>query len=230
MKYIIVGLGSFGSSLAEKLTAQGHEVIGIDNNMAKVDFLKDKISHTICMDATDEFTVSGLPLKDTDVVIIAIGENQGSNVMVTALFKNLQVKRLISRAINQLHEKVLQAIGVDEIVHPEEETAERWSKKLCMKDVVDSFDLGDNFSIVEARVPNSYIGRTIRDVKIRERFNLLILTTIKQSTVTIMGKDRNMTKVQGVANIDAIFTENDILVIYGANKDIQNFLAHKKLK
>lgn len=74
MKYIVVGLGNFGASLAEKLTAQGNEVIGIDTRMAKVDLYKERISHTICMDATDEFTVSGLPLKDTDVIVVAIGE------------------------------------------------------------------------------------------------------------------------------------------------------------
>jgi trk system potassium uptake protein TrkA len=65
----------------------------------------------------------------------------------------MQVKRLVSRAINPLHEKVLQAIGVDEIVHPEEETAERWAKKLCLVNVVDSFELSDDFSIIEATVP-----------------------------------------------------------------------------
>lgn len=106
MKYIIIGLGNFGASLAQKLTEQGNEVIGIDTNMTKVDAFKEKISHTICMDATDEFTVSGLPLKDTDIVLVAIGEDQGSNIMTTALLKNLQVKRLISRSINPLHEKV----------------------------------------------------------------------------------------------------------------------------
>ena len=125
MKYIIVGLGSFGSSLAIKLTQQGNEVIGIDINMHKVDALKESISHTICMDATDQFTVTGLPISDTDLVVVAIGENQGANMIVSALFKNLQAKRIISRSINPLHENVLQAIGVDEIVRPEEETAER---------------------------------------------------------------------------------------------------------
>ncbi|WP_332910411.1 TrkA family potassium uptake protein [Algoriphagus boritolerans] len=129
MKYIIIGLGNFGASLAQKLTEEGNEVIGIDRNMTKVDATKEKISHTICMDSTDEFTVSGLPLKDTDIVLVAIGEDQGANIMTTAIIKNIGVKRLISRAINPLHEKVLQAIGVDEIIHPEEETAERWAKK-----------------------------------------------------------------------------------------------------
>ena len=226
MKYLIVGLGSFVASLAQKLTAKGNEVIGIDTNMSKVDSLKEKISHTIRMDATDEFTVSGLPMKNTDVVIIAIGENQGANVMATALFKNMQVKRLISRAINPLHEKVLQAIGVDEIVHPEEETAERWAKKLCLTDVVDSFDLGDNHSIIEAKVPENYIGKTILEAKIRENFNLLVLTKIKQKEQkTTLGKTRKVIEVQGVATFSTILERDDILVIYGANKDIQSFLG-----
>ncbi|MGA0829774.1 MAG: potassium channel family protein, partial [Flavobacteriaceae bacterium] len=120
MKYIIVGLGNFGASLGQKLTSQGNEVIGIDTSAAKVEAYREKITYTMEMDATDELAVSGLPLKSTDIVVIGIGEDQGANVMATALFKNLEVKRLISRSINPLHEKVLQAIGVDEIVRPEE--------------------------------------------------------------------------------------------------------------
>src|SRR5690554_138270 len=183
MKYIIVGLGSFGASLGVKLTAQGNEVIGIDKNMSRVNNYKEKLSHTIQMDATDEYTVSGLPLKDTDVVVIAIGENQGANIMATALFKNLQVKRLISRSVNPLQEKVLQAIGVDEIVHPEEETAERWAKKLCFDSVVDSFELSDDYSIVKVSIPQKYDGLIIRDSNIRENYNLLVLTTISKEEV-----------------------------------------------
>ncbi|MCF8464648.1 MAG: TrkA family potassium uptake protein [Flavobacteriales bacterium] len=229
MKYLIVGLGSFGASLAEKLTAQGNEVIGIDNRMEKVDLYKEKISHTICMDATDEFTATGLPLEDTDVVIVAIGENQGANIMATALFKNMRVKRLISRAINPLHNKVLEAIGVDEIVHPEEETAERWSKKLCLVDVVDSFELSDDFSIIEAKVPKKYDGKTIGEVDFRKLFNILILTTIKKSEVnSILGKSRTELKAQGVASPEMILTEGDIMVLCGSNRDLQRFLDQKK--
>jgi trk system potassium uptake protein TrkA len=228
MKYIIIGLGNFGASLAEKLTANGNEVIGIDNSMEKVDALKEKVSHTICMDATDQFTVTGLPLKDTDVVIVAIGEHEGANIMVTALFKNLQVKRLISRAINPLHENVLQAIGVDEIVHPEEETAERWAKKLTLKDVVDSFELSSEYSIVEANVPIQYIGKNIGEIKMREKYNLLVLTTIKNVIGdTKVGKNIIVPKVQGVANPDTILEQEDILVLYGSNKDLKDFLKKR---
>jgi trk system potassium uptake protein TrkA len=228
MKYIIVGLGNFGASLAKKLTAQGNEVIGIDARMAKVDAVKEDISHVICMDAMDEASVEGLPLRDTDVVVVAIGEDQGANIMATALFKNLQVKRLISRAINPLHEKVLKAIGVDEIVHPEEETAERWAKKLCLFNVLDSFDLGDNYGIIETRVPTDYVGKTIVETNIRNKFNLLILTTLKEKMEkSLIGGSLSTLKVQGIATPDLLLAENDVLVLYGANKDLQQFLKKK---
>lgn len=228
MKYIIVGLGNFGSSLAMKLTASGNEVIGIDSRIEKVDLYKEKISHTICMNATDEFTVSGLPLKDTDVVIVAIGEDQGANIMATALFKNHQVKRLISRAINPLHERVLQALGVDEIVHPEEETAERLAKKLCIKNVVDSFELSEEFSIIEANVPEEYVGKSIREIGLRQKFNLLVLTTIKKEEVkSILGKSRTMERVLGIATPELILKENEILVLFGANQDLEKFLKKR---
>lgn len=228
MKYIIIGLGNFGASLAQKLTEQGNEVIGIDTNMSKVDAYKEKISHTICMDATDEFTVSGLPLHETDIVLVAIGEDQGANIMTTALLKNFEVKRLISRAINPLHEKVLQAIGVDEIVHPEEETAERWAKKLCLSNVVDSFELNDDYSIIEAKVPADYVGKTVREVGFRREFNLLVLTIIKKVEVkSILGKTKTENQIQGVASADNKLEQDDILVIYGSNKDLQIFLKQK---
>ena len=225
MKYIVVGLGNFGGPLAKKLTEQGNEVIGIDTDMNRVENYKEKISHTICMDATDEFTVSGLPLKDTDMVVIAIGENKGANVMATALFKNFQVKRLISRAIEPLHEKVLYAIGVDEIVHPEEESAERWAKKLCLKGVVDSFELGDDYSIVEVNLPPKYDGKTIKEIGVRENYGLLVLTTISnREEKSLIGKSRNINKVEGVASPNNVLNKNDILVVYGSNDDIKRFL------
>jgi trk system potassium uptake protein len=228
MKYIIIGLGNFGASLAQKLTEQGNEVIGIDTSMAKVDAFKEKISHTICVDSTDEFTVSGLPLKETDIVLVAIGEDQGANIMTTALLKNLEVKRLISRAINPLHEKVLQAIGVDEIVHPEEETAERWAKKLCLSNVVDSFELNNDYSIIEAKVPDDCVGKTLREVGFRREFNLLVLTVIKKIEVkSMLGRTKTETQIQGVAAADDLLKSNDILVLYGLNKDLQIFLKHK---
>lgn len=228
MKFIIVGLGNFGASLAEKLTLQGNEVIGIDSRMEKVNSLKEKISHTICMNATDEETVADLPLQNTDIVMVCIGEDQGTNVMVTALFKNLGVKRLISRSINPLHENVLRAIGVDEIVRPEEETAERWAKKLCLKGVIDSFELNKNYSIVEVKTPDYFIGKSIEEIGFRKNHNILILTILKQTEQnTFLGKTKNITTVQGIPDPETILEKEDILVIYGTNKDLNKFVKHK---
>ncbi|PVX52543.1 trk system potassium uptake protein TrkA [Balneicella halophila] len=225
MKYIIVGLGNFGAALAEELTAQGHEVIGIDIKMDKVDALKEKITHTISLDATDETTVSGLPIKDTDVVVVAIGEEPGTSIMVTAVFKNLKAKRLISRAINPLHEKVLHAIGVDEIVRPEAETAQRWAKKLTLKNIAESFEINSEYSIIEVEVPDEYVGKRVKELDFQSKYNTLLLTTIKMKEMSsIIGGKRNISKVQGVASADLLLEEKDILVVYGANHDLEKFL------
>src|SRR5690606_13314810 len=229
MKYIIVGLGNFGASLAEKLTQQGNEVIGIDSSLSKVTALKEKISHTICLDATDEQTVSDLPLKNTDIVMICIGEDQGTNVLATALFKNLGVKRLISRSINPLHEKILRAIGVDEIVRPEEETAERWSKKLNLKGVVDSFELNKNYSVIEIQAPDFLVGKTIKEVGFRKNHSLVILTIIKNSEVTsLLGKVTTVTNVQGIPQLDTVIQKEGILVLYGSNSDLAKLAKIKR--
>ena len=226
MKYIIIGLGNFGAPLGEKLTAMGNEVIGVDNHQSKVENLKETLSHTICMDATDEFTMKGLPWNETDIVIVAIGEDQGANIMVTAMLKNLKVNRLISRAINPLHEKVLQAIGVDEIVHPEEETAERWSKKLCLSNVVDSFELNEEYSLIEAKVPKKFIGKTVGSIQWRETYNLQVVTLIKKKEVkSVLGKTRSVSEIQGVISDDWKLEENHILVLYGNNEDLNAFLG-----
>jgi trk system potassium uptake protein len=225
MKFIIVGLGNFGSSLGQKLTARGHEVIGIDSNMSKVELYKEKISHTICLDSTDQFAMSGLPVQDTDIVIVAIGENQGANIMTTALLKNMNVKRLISRAITPLHETVLQAMGVDEIVHPEEETSERLVKKLVMHGVIDSFDINPEYSIVEVKVPQKYAGKTLDEIGFRRNHNLVVLTTLKVTQEkNLLGQTRNVNKVQGVASPRTRLSAGDIMVIYGHTMDIKRLL------
>lgn len=224
MKVIIIGLGNFGGSLAAKLTQQGNEVIGVDSRSEKVNLYKDTLSHTICMNATDQGAIAHLPLKNTDIVMVCIGEDEGANIMVTAFIKNLGVKRLISRSINPLHENVLKAIGVSEIVRPEEETAERWAKKLCLKGIIDSFELNKNFSIIELVVPEKYIDKTIAEVGFRENYNVLILTVISaMEEKNFLGKSKTVSHVKGIPEPNTLLEKDDILVIYGSNTDLQKF-------
>lgn len=225
MKYIIIGLGNFGTSLGEKLTQMGHEVIGVDNRMGQVEALKERLTHTICLNCTDQQAVESLPLRDTDAIIISIGEDEGANLMTTALMKQMKVKRLISRAISPLHETILTAMGVDEIVHPEEETANRWAKKLTMNGVVDSFELTGQYNIVEAQIPKRYIGKTLEEVSFLRNYGVLVLTTI--STIdekSLIGKTKKVTRVNGVASSETVLNEGEIMVLFGNINDIKDLL------
>lgn len=225
MKYIIIGLGNFGASLSEKLTKLGNEVIGVDMNMSKVEAMKDKITHAVNLDSTDITAVSTLPLSDTDVVIVGIGEDKGANIMSTALMKQLHVKRLISRAVSPLQEMVLEAMGVDEIIHPEEETAERWAKKLNLSGVVDSFEVNRDYSIIETEVPEEFDGRTLEEIGLKRKYDIIVLTTMKISREkNEIGSDRQVTNVQGVASAKTVLHKFDIMVLYGHNKNLKRLL------
>lgn len=229
MKYIVIGLGNFGSSLAEKLTKMGNEVIGVDLNLSKVENLKDKITHAISLDSTDITAVSNLPLKDTDIVIVAIGEDKGALIMTTALMKQLKVKRLISRAVTPLQEMVLEAMGVDEIIHPEEETAERWAKKLNLHGVVDSFELSGKFSIVEITVPRRYEERSLQEIGLRRDYNIIVLTTMKVTEeINNIGARKKINHVEGVASSHTVLHKGEVMVIYGNNTDIKRMLVDRR--
>jgi trk system potassium uptake protein TrkA len=229
MKYIIIGLGNFGASLAEKLTEMGNEVIGVDISMSKVEAIKDRITHAINLDSTDIAAVSNLPLKETDIVIVGIGEDKGANIMATALMKQLHVKRLISRAVSPLQEMVLEAMGVDEIIHPEEETAERWSKKLNLHGVVDSFEVNRDYSIVETSIPKEYDGKTLEEIGLKRKYNIIVLTTIKLTQEkNDIGCLKDVSNVQGVASARTKLYYGDIMVLYGNNKDIKRLLKEKE--
>lgn len=225
MKYIIVGMGNFGGYLAMRLTNLGHEVIGVDNSENRIDLIKDKITHAVTMNATDPQAVKNLPLKDCDVVIIAIGEDVGASIMSTAIFKQLNVKRIIARAINDLHETVIRSIGVDEIIHPEEETADRLSKRLQMKGVMDSLEISDEYNIVEVKTPKRYIGMKVSEADIRKEFFLNILTVIKlEDKANILGIKTQEKRVIGVITPEYLLEDGDILLLFGKIKNIQEFL------
>ena len=225
MKYIIVGMGNFGGFLATCLTEMGHEVIGVDSSEVKIEQVKDKITHAILMDATDSVTVKTLPYKDADAVIITIGENVGASIMVTAIFKQLNVERLISRSINDVHETVIKAIGVSEIVHPEEDSAERMAKRLQMKNVLDSLDLSDDYNVIEVKTPERYIGMTLEETNLRKEYKVTVITIIHEIERTnMLGKKSITKKVVGVVNGDTKIESGDILVLFGLAKDIQRIL------
>jgi trk system potassium uptake protein len=225
MKYIIIGLGHFGASLGNKLTALGHEVIGVDPEMSKVEACKGTMTHTVCMTPSDPDSVSSLPIKEADAVIVCIGVNEGANILATAMMRQMKAKHLIVRAISPLHRTVLEAMQVDEIVYLEEETAHRWAKKLNVSGVMDAYELSGDFNIVEAIVPKRCIGMTLEETDLRNKYNVSVLTTIKMvEQKNIIGINRKVKQVQELATAKTLLEENDILVVYGRLKDIESFL------
>jgi trk system potassium uptake protein TrkA len=225
MKFIIIGMGNFGSSLGIKLTEMGHEVIGVDKYQDKIESIKDKFTFTICLDSTNPIAIKNLPIEESDVVIVAIGEDEGSSILTTALVKQNNPKRLISRAITVLHHNVLEAMGVDEIVHPEEEAAYRLAKRLELHQIIDSFEISEKYSIYEITVPEELTGKTVGESEFRKQFNMNIITIIrKKKRKNILGVTREVKDSIGVVTPDTVLQKGDLLVVFSKKEDLDRFL------
>ncbi len=225
MQFIIFGLGNFGLSLALKLTKLGHEVIGVDKSIEKVQLIKEKIMHAVALDCTNPQAVQTLPVRNADAVIITIGEDEGASILTTALIKQLKAKRIISRAISPLQETVLESMGIEDIMHPEEDSAERLALRLDMKGVVESFAISEQYSIVEIKVPERYVGKTLLDANLRSKYGLNVLTIIRTEEKTnLLGVVRKKKNVVGVLQPDTLLLKDDILVIFGEKTAIQKFM------
>lgn len=225
MNFLVVGLGNFGASLAIRLTQLGHEVIGVDNSMAKVEMLKNDITHTICANCTDIHSAKELPVQDADAVIICIGEHEGNSIMATAIMKQLNAKRIIGRIVSDTQATVLNAMGIEEIIHPERDSAEKLAKNLTTQGLIDSFELSDRYSIVKIDVPEKYEGKRLDELQLRHQYNLTVLTTLsKTKKRNLLGLKQASFEVQGIAKADTILNKDDILVVFGERKDIERFL------
>lgn len=224
MKYIILGLGNFGKALAIRLTELGHETIGVDNNMQKVAQLKDKITHTVCMDCTDKGAVSSLPLKDCDAVVVAIGEDEASSLLTTALLKQLQVKKIIGRVVSDLQRTVLEAMQIEEYVVPEEESAERLAMRLDNSGIFDSFKISEKYSIIETKVPERYIGMTLAQADLTKRYNVIVLTVLTLSKGSEDGLAKIFRRASGIATPDTVLRADEVLVLFGELNDIERLM------
>lgn len=216
MKYIVLGLGNFGTALSLQLTTQGHEVIAVDKNMVKVDRIKDRITHAVCLDTTDADAMSALPLKDADAVIIAIGEEEGASILTTALVKNMKAKRIIGRVMTDLQKSVLEAMDIKEYIMPEEDAADRLALTLNHFGIVDSFKISEQYSIIETKVPKRYVGMTLKEANLTNRYQVIVLTTISSQ------EDQKI--ASGLATSETVLRENEILVLFGEINSINKLI------
>ncbi len=222
MKVIVFGLGNFGMSLSLSLTETGNEVIGIDKNMEKVNLVKDKISHAICMDSTNELAYEAVPLKDADKVVVAIGENEGAAIITTAIIKKLSDVKIISRALSPIHDTVLEAMGIYSIIHPEQESADRLTKQINFKSTLENYQLDDNFTISEVLAKPEFFNKSLQELDAIDKYHLTLVTVIrKREKRNLIGKKTIKKECIGRPLPETVIEEGDILVVYGNNKDIE---------
>lgn len=130
MKCLIIGLGTFGSTLATDLTNKGHEVMGVDHVEQRVEDIKDNIAVAYIMDATERVALKQLPLSEMDCAIVCIGQSMDNSLRTVAALKELGVEKVYARAIDATHQSILQAMQIKEIFIPEEYAARMFAKKL----------------------------------------------------------------------------------------------------
>ncbi|WP_405574825.1 potassium channel family protein [Winogradskyella sp. Asnod2-B02-A] len=224
MKVIVIGLGNFGNALALSLTETGNEVIAIDKEMEKINWLKDQVSHTICMDSTIELAYNAVPLKDADKIVVAIGENEGAAIITTAIIKKLCDVKIISRALSPIHDTVLEAMGVHSIIHPEQDSARRLTQQINFKSTLENYQLDNNFTISEVKAKKDFFGKTLKELDTTNKYKLTLITIIREKEISnLLGKKRIIKESIGRINSETIILENDTLVVYGNNKDIENY-------
>ncbi len=227
MKYIVIGLGHFGSVLSERLTMMGHEVIGVDVDPHKVEDLKQVVSSTICLDSREPNALNALPLKDTDTVFVTIGEDFGTSIHVIALLKQANVKRLVGRALSPLHKTVMEVMGVDEIIMPEREYAETYASKIEMSGVTASYMVDDEHAIMEVLVPDIFVGQTVEAINVNENFSLTLIA-IKRTVLekNLLWLTRETKKLLQSFDNQTTLQEKDILLMFG---NLENFKKFREM-
>lgn len=227
MNFVIIGLGNFGASLGKKLTALGHDVIGVDKEMSKVEFFKDTIKNTVSMDITDIHALKTLPLKDADMVVVCIGDDFGSSIMTTALLRKLGVTNLYSRESSLIHKTVLNSIGVANTINPEYETASVFAEKLIMKGVWSIYNISDEIKIAEVSIPDEYIGKTIIDIDFRGDHNikLLALKQLDRKLSTPTLEKWNALEKKDLEAETVVLEKDMRFIVKGRKKDIMDFIS-----
>jgi trk system potassium uptake protein TrkA len=225
MRFCIIGLGTFGTHLARQLARDGHEIIGVDNDPVHTDSMRDEIEFLLTADCSDINAFEDIPVSDCDAVIVAIGKDFEAALSIAANVQQIGAKRLICRIINPLHARLLKLLKIDELIIPESLAAAWLARSLRSKDVVNAFQVGKEHEIVEVSVPPGLIGKTLRDLDLRGRYELNLVTILRRKGATSVSSVLpQIEKIIGIPEPTRIFEENDILLLFGTEKNIRRLL------
>jgi len=209
-QFAVIGLGRFGRSVALTLTKMGYDVLAVDTNEEKVNDIMERVTHAVQVDAMDEQALKALGIRNFDVVIVAIGQDIQSNILVTVMLKDMGVKKVVAKAVTELHGKVLERVGADMVVFPERDMGVRVAHALVSKNIVDQISLSPEYSIVELTAPEEFAGKTLEEADIRMKHGVTVLAIRRGDKVIISPGARQ------------VIEAGDILVVVGRDEKLKD--------
>lgn len=207
-QFIVIGLGRFGTSVAETLYALGNDVLAVDIDEEAVQNIAERVTHAVQVDANDEVSLRALGIGNFDVAIISIGSDIQANILSTLLVKEMNVKHIITKANNAMHAKVLYKIGANRVIFPERDMGIRVAHNLCSSNILDYIELSPDFSIAEIVTPKEWEGHSLKDLDLRVRYSV---------NVVAIKRDDNI-EVSPAA--DEVIQEGDIIVAIGGTAEL----------
>jgi len=227
-RFAVIGLGQFGESIARTLSDSGAEVLAIDIDLDKVESIKDDVAYAVALDSTDVKALKAQNIQDMDAVVVAIGENFEGLLLTTVLMLELEVKRIIARAANSQQRMILEKMGIEEILSPEETVGKTVAEMLLHPNMKSFLPLPDNYEIVEINTPSRVVDQTISEIGLREKYNLNLITVKRQYDEKVDGQLQQVEHIIGVPRADTFLKETDIMIILGKSKDVNKFIEVNK--
>ena len=222
----VIGLGTFGAKTAVRLFDKGAEVIAIDKNEDLVDRIKDRVTHSVALDVTDERSLRSVNISDVDTAVVAIGDHIEQSIMAVTMLRKLGVGRVVARATSVLHQHVLHEIGASEIIKVEEEMGEIIASKIVAPHVLQRYNFAAGYSIVELRLGKKFEGKTLVESKIRQNYSLNIVALQKRVPyITEDGKSAYRVEINDCPMPMDVIEANDIVVMVGSEKNFNKLFA-----
>lgn len=210
-QYAVLGLGTFGKSIALELESLGCEAIVVDQSMEKVQEIADFVSYAMCADIQEPEVMKSLGARNLDGAVVAIGESFEGSILATILAKEAGIPQVIAKAQNELHETILRKVGADVIVHPEKEMGKRIAKGLISGDFMDWIELSPDYSLVETKIPRSWVGERLIDLKIREKYGINVVGVVENG------------KMDVAIDPYRVLADDSIVILIGPNQALQKF-------
>ncbi len=208
-QFVVIGLGRFGASVARALTQLGEEVLGIDVDEEKVQALSDELLHVVVADATDPEVLDSLGLRNFDVAVVSIGRRLQDSILITLALKEAGISRVVARAVDDMHGRVLRKVGADRVFFPERDMGIRAAHSLVGSDIIDYIEFGSDYSIMEIAAPQRFVGHSLAELGIRAKYGIPVLALKRGSDV-----------LTSPAAAD-IIEDDAVLVVMGRNADLR---------